>query len=59
MKCTYACGTADHAMARRRFLQGTALAGGAVVGGLGGFARPAASAQLAKDQKRIVVFNMH
>ena len=60
MKCTYACQSSEHLLARRRFLGGMAAAGaGAVVGGLGAFARPAAAAQLAKDQKRIVVFNMH
>src|SRR4029079_7323730 len=32
---------------------------GAGVGGLGAFTHPAAAAELAKNQKRIVVFNMH
>lgn len=60
MKCTYACNSVDHLLARRRFLGGMAAASaGAVVGGLGAFTRPAAAAQLARDQKRIVVFNMH
>ena len=60
MKCTYACQSSEHLLARRQFLGGMAAAGaGVVVGGLGAFARPAAAAQLAKDQKRIVVFNMH
>lgn len=60
MKCTYACQSAEHLLARRGFLGGMAAAGaGAVVGGLGAFTQPAAAAQLAKDQKRIVVFNMH
>jgi hypothetical protein len=36
-----------------------AAGAGAVAGGMGVFTRPAAAAQLAKDQKRIVVFNMH
>lgn len=57
MKCSYACGTAEHVIARRQFLGG--LAGvGAVVGGLGALATPASSATLAKDQKRVVVVNM-
>lgn len=60
MKCQYACGTAEHGIARRQFL-GTGLGAGlgAVVGGLGLFGRPATAAALAKDQKRVVVFNMH
>src|SRR5512145_2707612 len=60
MKCTYACNSSEHGIARRQFLGTFAAAGvGSVAGGLGVFARPAAAAQLAKDQKRIVVFNMH
>ena len=60
MKCTYACNSSEHGIARRQFLGTLAAAGvGSVAGGLGVFARPAAAAQLAKDQKRIVVFNMH
>jgi hypothetical protein len=57
MRCSYACGTADHLIARRQFL-GT-LAGGVVVGGLGALARPVAAQQLASQQKRVIVFNMH
>jgi hypothetical protein len=57
MKCTYACQSADHQLARRSFLGQVAT--GVVVGGLGVFAQPAAAAQLSKDQKRVVVFNMH
>src|SRR5690348_14137676 len=60
MKCNYACQSADHLLARRRFLGGMAAASAsAVAGGLGLFTQPAAAARLAKDQKRIVVFNMH
>ncbi len=60
MRCTYSCDSPDHAMARRKFLAGmAATAAGSMVGGLGFFARPAAARQLEKDQKRIVVFNMH
>jgi hypothetical protein len=57
MKCNYACNSTEHHLARRQFL-GVA-AGLGVVGGLGALARPAAAEQLAKDQKRVVVFNMH
>ena len=59
MKCTYACGSAEHVMARRQFLGGMAAGAGVVVGGLGALAGPAAAEQLAKDQKRVVVVNMH
>jgi hypothetical protein len=60
MKCTYSCRSPEHAMARRKFLTGmAATAAGSMVGGLGVFSRPLAAAQLNKDQKRIVVFNMH
>src|ERR1700729_446796 len=60
MKCTYSCRSAEHLMARRKFLAGMAVtATGSMVGGLGVFSTAAAAAQLKRDQKRIVVFNMH
>ena len=60
MKPFYACGTPEHLIARRKFLGGMAAAGvGSVVGGLGVFARPTMAAEVAKQQKRVVVFNMH
>lgn len=57
MKCRYACGTAEHTFARRKFL-GAGLGAG-MLGGLSLFGRPASAAALAKEQKRVVVFNMH
>jgi hypothetical protein len=57
MKCQYACGTAEHGIARRQFL-GTSLGAG-MLAGLGIFGSPAAATALLKDQKRVVVFNMH
>jgi len=57
--CSYACGSVDHAVARRNFVGSLALGTGAVVGGLGTFAQPAVAAMLAKDQKRMLVINMH
>jgi hypothetical protein len=57
MKCTYACGTEEHLIARRQFLGGVA-AGAGVVGGLGALASPASANELAKDQKRVIVVNM-
>ncbi len=59
MKCNYACGSMEHTMARRQFLGTLAAGTGAVVGGLGWFAQSAAANQLAKDQKRMLVINMH
>lgn len=56
MKCQYACGSSDHMLARRRFLGG--MAAGAVVGGLGVFARPTTANELAKKQMRVLCFNM-
>jgi hypothetical protein len=63
MKCTYACGTEEHVLARRRFLGQLAagagvVGGGAVVGGLGVLARPSSAAHLASNQKRVLVVNM-
>ena len=59
MKCSYACQSAEHLIARRAFVGGLAAGVGAVVGGLGAMARPALADQLRKDQKRIIVVNMH
>jgi hypothetical protein len=60
MKCTYSCNSPDHQLARRGFLAGlAATAAGGAFGGLGFFTRPLAAAQLQKDQKRVVLFNMH
>ena len=66
MKCNYACGSSEHQLARRQFLgsfaAGSLAAGslaGSVVGGLGALATPAAADQLTKDQKRVLVVNMH
>src|SRR5690349_11521597 len=60
MKCTYSCHSPEHAMARRKFLAGmAATAAGSMAGGLGVFSSPLAAAQLNKEQKRVVVFNMH
>ncbi len=56
-RCDYACHSPEHTMARRQFL-GVMGAGG-IVGGLGAFTTGQASETLAKQQKRVVVFNMH
>ncbi len=50
-------------MARRQFLgaitTGAVAAGSASLGGLSVLTQPAAAAELAKQQKRVIVFNMH
>ncbi|HEY4261005.1 MAG TPA: DUF1501 domain-containing protein, partial [Schlesneria sp.] len=56
MRCDYACGSSEHRMARRQFL-GTLAAGGSMMG-LSALAQPAATAALAQQQKRVLVFNM-
>ncbi|MFP6674927.1 MAG: DUF1501 domain-containing protein [Pirellulaceae bacterium] len=57
-KCTYACGSDEHQIARRSFLGMTATGMGAIAGGLGMLAQPAAAKKLASDQKRVIVVNM-
>ncbi len=60
MTIRYACNSSEHGMARRSFLGTMAAAGtGAMTGGLGAFARTAVSEQLTRDQKRIVIWDMH
>ena len=59
MRCNYACGSGEHTMARRQFLGTMAAGTGAMFGGLSMLARPAISAELNKQQKRVLVFNMH
>ena len=59
MRCKYACGSGEHTMARRQFLGTMATGTGAMFGGLSMLARPAISAELNKQQKRVLVFNMH
>lgn len=58
MLCKYSCGSNEHTIARRQFL-GQMAGSAAALGGLSLFAQPGSTAQLNKDQKRIVVFNMH
>ncbi|MBX3420762.1 MAG: DUF1501 domain-containing protein [Pirellulaceae bacterium] len=59
MRVNYACGSADHRIARRRFLQNAATGGVAVVGGLGALVYGQAAEAVAKRQKKILLFNMH
>ncbi|MEQ1827440.1 MAG: DUF1501 domain-containing protein [Pirellula sp.] len=58
----YACGSREHGLSRRRFLQqscSTAVVGGSVVGGLGNLTSGVAAEQLRAQDMRVVVFNMH
>ncbi len=59
MRCNYACGSGEHTLARRQFLGTMAAGAGAMMGGLSMLARPAFAAELNKQQKRVLVFNMH
>ena len=60
MDCKYACGSTDHLMARRQFLGASAIAtGGLIFGGITSLSRPAVSAELTKQQKRVLVVNMY
>jgi hypothetical protein len=59
MNCNYSCGSPEHQIARRQFLGTLAAGAGTVVGGLGWFAQPAVAGALARDQKRMIVINMH
>ena len=59
MRCNYACGTMDHALSRRGFLQ-AALATTVAAGSWGGgFVQPAIAEQLATSQKRVLNIFLH
>ena len=53
MKCTYACNSPEHTLARRHFLGNLAVGCGAFAG-FGAFVQPAAAGQLASKQKRVL-----
>jgi uncharacterized protein (DUF1501 family) len=56
MRCPYGCHSPEHMLARRRFLGQLAAGSGILVGGLDALVRPAAAAQLAKNQRRVLCF---
>jgi hypothetical protein len=58
MECSFACRSPEHLIARRQFLGNMALGAGALVGGLGVLVRPSVAEQLAKNQKRLLIFYM-
>lgn len=59
MLARYACQSSEHLLARRQFLGTLAAGAGAVAGGLSAFTQPAMAQQLAAQQMRMIVFNMH
>lgn len=58
MKCSYACGTAEHVISRRSFLGGVAAAGVGAAVGLGRFTTPAVAAELERRERQVLVFWM-
>lgn len=54
MRCSYACGSSQHAFSRRQFL-GAAAAGSLGFFGLGGMVQPGAAADLKRQQKRVLL----
>lgn len=57
--CDYSCRTAEHLVSRRRFFTSLAGAGAAaVLPGFGLFTSPIVAAELARQQKRMIVINM-
>src|SRR3984957_13081106 len=58
MRCTYACGGADHILSRRLFL-GAATAGLGLASGFSGMIRPAVSAELARRERQVLLIWLH
>ena len=58
MRCSYACGSADHVISRRSFL-GTATAGLGLASGFSGMIRPAVSAELARRERQVLLIWLH
>jgi uncharacterized protein (DUF1501 family) len=59
MKCSYACGSSEHQIHRRKFLGAATTSLGGIVAGLGAFGRPALAKALEAKQYRVLLFNMH
>jgi uncharacterized protein (DUF1501 family) len=58
MRCSYACGSAEHIISRRSFL-GTASAGLGLASGFAGLVRPAVSAELARRERQVLLIWLH
>jgi uncharacterized protein (DUF1501 family) len=54
MRCSYACGSNEHAFSRRQFL-GASTIGSLGLFGLGGMVQPGAAADLKRQQKRVLL----
>ncbi len=54
MRCSYACGSADHVISRRSFL-GAAAAGLGLASGFSGMIQPAVSAELARRERQVLL----
>ena len=54
MRCSYACGTAEHMISRRSFL-GTASAGLGLASGFAGLVQPAVAADLARRERQVLL----
>src|SRR5262245_51640808 len=54
MRCTYACGSADHLVSRRSFLGGVA-AGLGLASGFSGMVLPAVSAELQRRERQVLL----
>ena len=56
MKCSYACGSREHVLARRQFLGQMGVGAGAIMGagGFGTLVQPAVAKELAGSQKRVI-----
>ena len=56
MKCSYACGSPEHMLARRHFLGQMGVGVGTIMGagGFGAMIQPAAAKALASSQKRVI-----
>lgn len=65
MRCSYSCGTEEHALSRRSFLRGAAGAGlgalaiGGGLGTSGSWLSPAVAAEMSKSHKRILTIFLH
>jgi uncharacterized protein (DUF1501 family) len=57
MRCSYACGSADHAISRRLFLGSAAGLG--LASGFSALARPAFSADLARRERQVLLIWLH
>ena len=58
MRCSYACGTAEHMISRRSFL-GAVSTGLGIASGFGSLVQPAVSAELARRERQVLLIWLH